>query len=97
MKRPSSPQKLGDVLGQLVRSMGIEGPLARGTVVARWESILGDSLLQHVDKSWVKGNKLFVRVKSSVWRQELHLQREEWRTRLNKEMGAEIVQEIVFR
>ena len=97
MKRSAKPQKLGDVLGQLVQSMGIEGPLARGTVVARWEGILGESLLQHVDKSWVKGDKLFVRVKSSAWRQELHHQREEWRTRLNQEMGAELIREIVFR
>ena len=97
MKRYGKPQKLGDVLGEWVRSMGVEGPLARGTVVARWEGILGESLGQHVEKSWVKGSKLFVRVPTAAWRQEFHHRREEWRVRLNEEMGSEVITEIVFR
>lgn len=97
MRRSHAPQKLGDVLGQLIRSMGIEGPLARGAVITKWESILGEKMMQHVDKSWMRGDKLYVRVSSSAWRHELHLQREQWRLRLNQEVGSDAVREIIFR
>ena len=36
-------------------------------------------------------------LKRSMGRQELHLRREEWRQRLNTELGGEMIKEIVFR
>jgi len=97
MKRSRTPQRLGDVLGDWIRAMGIAGPLARGVVISKWENMLPESMKQHIDRSWMKGDKLFVQVRSAAWRQELHLRREEWRRRLNTEVGSEAVKEIVFR
>jgi len=97
MKRSRTPQKIGDILGQWVKSMGIAGPMARGVVVAKWETLLSEQMQQHVERSWMKGDKLFVQVRSAAWRQELHHQREEWRRRLNQELGTEAVKQIIFR
>ena len=77
--------------------MGFAGPLARGVVIAKWEEMLGEAMQPHIEKSWMKGDKLFVKVRSAAWRQELHLRREEWRKRLNNEVGSDVVREIVFR
>lgn len=59
--------------------------------------MIGPQMEQHIGKTWIRGSKLFVSVNSAVWRQELHLRREEWRQRLNEELGSELIQEIVFR
>jgi len=36
-------------------------------------------------------------MRSAAWRHTLHLQREDWRQRLNEHLGREVVREIVFR
>lgn len=95
--RSRSTQSLKDVLADWIRSSKLEGPLARGQVVATWESLLSDQMRQHVGKAWVKGDRLYVNVTSAAWRQELHLRREEWRRRLNEELGADAIREIIFR
>ena len=95
--RNRTAKPLGDILGELIRGMGLEGPLARGHVIATWEQIMSPQMKQHVEKCWVKGDRLFVRISSPAWRQELHLKRDDWRQRLNKELGADTIREIVFR
>lgn len=77
--------------------MGIEGPFARGHIIATWENITSPQMKQHIERCWVKGNRLYVRVDSSSWRHELQLQREEWKARLNKELGSDLIREIIFR
>ncbi|MDA0378542.1 MAG: DUF721 domain-containing protein [Bacteroidetes bacterium] len=88
---------LKDVLADWIRSSKLEGPLARGQVIAVWEELLSEQMRPHIGKAWVRGDKLFVQVKNAAWRQELHLRREEWRRRLNQDLGTEAVSEIVFR
>ncbi len=90
-------QPLKEILDQWIRSSGAQGPLARGRIVATWEGMMSAQMKQHVGKAWVRGDRLFVTVTSAVWRQELHLRREEWRKRLNEELGSELVRELVFR
>lgn len=88
---------LKEVLADWIRSSRMQGPMARGQVIAVWEDLLSDQMRPHIGKAWVRGDRLFVEVKTAVWRQELHLRREEWRRRLNQELGTEAVKEIVFR
>lgn len=97
MQRSRTPQRIGDLLGEWVRTMGFAGPFARGMVIAKWEAMMSEQMSQHIERSWMKGDKLFVQVRSAAWRQELHFQREDWRKRLNSELGSDAVKEIVFK
>jgi len=97
MKRSRLPQHIGDIIGNWVQSEGLAGPLAKGIVLDKWQTLLSDQMNAQIEKSWIKGDKLFVSVRSAAWRQELHLQREEWRKRLNSDVGSEAVREILFR
>jgi len=97
MKRSSLPQHIGDILGQWVKNEGLAGPLARGMVLEKWQSLLSDQMTAQIEKSWIKGDKLYVTVRSAAWRLELHAQREAWRKRLNDEVGSEAIREILFR
>ena len=95
--RSRRPQSLKEALNDWIRSSGLQGPLAKGRVLAEWESMLSPQMQQHVGKAWVRGDKLFVTVHSTVWRQELHMRREEWRRMLNEKLGSELIRELVFR
>lgn len=95
--RNRSPEALGDILRDLTRSLGIEDRMMQGRVVDTWYEILSEPIRAQVEKAWVKGDRLFVRVKSPAWRQEIHMRRSEWLRRLNEELGRDVVREIVVR
>lgn len=97
MSRYRTPQSLGSVLKEVISSLGIDSKLNDARVVAAWYEIVGERIGREVEKAWMKGDRLIVRIKSPVWRQELHLNRELWCRRLNEELGEERITDIVFR
>ena len=95
--RTAKPKPLGEILTSVIASMGMDSRLAQGQIVAAWEDILSEQMKSVIESSWMSKDKLFVRVTSPAWRQELHLRRKEWCDRLNAEMGRDAVSEVIFR
>lgn len=90
-------KSLGDALGDLVKQLGIKQKLDETRAIESWYQIAGPTINEVTESVWIARKKLFVKVSSSVWRQELHLQRQAWLQRLNETAGSNVVQEIVFR
>ena len=97
MARSRSPQSLGDVLSTVVKQLGIERQLDEARVVEAWAMLAGPQINRVTRSAWVKGERLFVKIESAAWRQELHMNRTAWRDRVNAQLGAPLVKEIVFR
>ena len=97
MAPSNSPRALGTLLKDVISSMGIESRLENARVLAAWEDIAGERIGREVERAWMRGRKLHVRIRSSVWRQELHLNRSVWFARLNSELGTQRVEEIIFQ
>ena len=95
--RSNSPRPLGAVLKDLVSTPRYKSKFGSAQIIAAWTDIVGDRIGREVEDAWVKDKKLFVRIKSHVWRHELHLNRTSWCRRLNEELGNERVSEIIFR
>jgi hypothetical protein len=77
--------------------MGISARLADETVLAAWGDVAGPVIARVTDRVWLDGDRLFVKVLSASWRQELHLDRTSWCTRINQHLGREAIREIVFK
>ena len=97
MPRSNTPQALGDVLSGVINRLGIRRELDEARVIEAWAALAGPQVNGVTDSAWVKGDRLFVKVRSAAWRQELHMNRGAWRERLNDQLGATLVNEIVFR
>lgn len=93
----SNAQLLGDVLGGVIKKMGIQKKLDAARTVEAWAVIAGPKINGITESAWLRGDTLYVKVTSAAWRHELHLQRRAWRDRLNEHLGAELVGEILFR
>lgn len=91
------PQALGEVLSGVIRELGIQQKLDEVKIVETWAAIAGHKINGITETAWVKGDTLFVKITSSAWRQELHMQRGNWCRRLNEQLGKPLVREIVFR
>ena len=89
MKKGSQPRPLGDVMAELVKSLGSGTRLFEASVVAAWQDISGSSVQNATERVWLKDRRLYVKLSSASWMQELHLQRRVLCDRLNQELGRE--------
>lgn len=91
------PQPLGEVLEDVIEQLGLQGKMDEARVIETWATLAGPDINGVTDSVWMKGATLYVKITSAPWRQELHMNRRQWRERLNEELEADLVDEIVFR
>ena len=90
-------ESIGAIIQQWLRANNLEEKLQQQSVPNYWVDIVGESVAKHATVERVDKGKMFVKVESAVWRNELSMRREEIRQKVNEHFGAEIVKEIVFR
>ncbi|TVP42442.1 MAG: DUF721 domain-containing protein [Gemmatimonadales bacterium] len=88
--------KVDEVLGGLLRNLGIHEEVARQGVLERWADVVGEQIAEVTRARSVSRGILFVEVRSSAWITELNLMRHELMTRLNAGAGDGRVERIVF-
>ena len=88
--------RVGDVLGGLLRRLGLAEGVARQDAVRRWETVVGERIAAVTEATGVSGETLFVRVASSAWMSELNLMRHEILRRLNAGQSEGRVERVVF-
>lgn len=93
----NSPQPLGNLLNTVIDTLGIRRELDEARTIEAWAALAGPRINSVTDAAWVRGSRLFVKITSAAWRHELHLNRRDWCARLNEQLGAELVDEILFR
>ncbi|HCR49863.1 MAG TPA: DUF721 domain-containing protein [Rhodothermales bacterium] len=93
----NKPQKLGLVLSSLIDKWGMRERMETAKVIETWATLAGPQINGVTDAVWLKDKRLFVRIISSAWRQELYMRRKEWLQRLNEELEGGTVEEIIFR
>ena len=82
---------------ELIDQMGLRRKIDAARVVEAWAVIAGPQINGVTDSAWVKNGILYVRITSAAWRHELHLRRHAWRDRLNEQLNAHLIDDIVFR
>ena len=96
MPRKNKTVTLGEALGRLVRSLGMEGRLEEQQAVDKWALVVGDRIARHARAVYLDGGKLVVEVESAAWRQELFYMKQEILNRLDRSIGKPLVQDIIF-
>ncbi len=72
--RKSKPTKVADILTGVLKSAGLADRVGQAAVVAAWADLVGERIAgAAVPEAVAADGTLFVRVKSSAWRQELSL------------------------
>jgi predicted nucleic acid-binding Zn ribbon protein len=97
MPRHEGPQPLGSVMKQLIDQLGIRKKIDAARVIETWAALAGPQINGVTDSVRLRGRTLHVKIRSSAWRHELHLQRGQWCRRLNEQLGEDLVEAIAFR
>jgi len=97
MSSSDRPRPLGEVLQDVIDDLGVQAEIDEARVIETWAAVAGRKINEVTETAWMDGSTLYVKITSAAWRQELHMNRRKWRTRLNSEFESDIVDEIVFR
>jgi predicted nucleic acid-binding Zn ribbon protein len=90
----TDPQRLRQLLGGFGKSMGWNGAIESGTVVARWREIVGSGIADHVTPTSLRDGVLRVRAQSPAWATEIGYLSVEIVRRVNKALGKDVVTEL---
>jgi predicted nucleic acid-binding Zn ribbon protein len=89
------PLLIGEQLEKLVADRGWEVDVAVGSVIGRWQQIVGPDIAEHVQPVSFENGVLTVRAVSTAWATQMTLLTSALLGRLEQEVGAGTVSEIV--
>ena len=95
--RKKNTELLSDVILQVLKQQHLDKPLFEKRLIDAWPLVLGDNIMKYTTDLNIKNKVLFVNLTSSVLRHDLFQSREEIRKSLNKQVGVEVIVDIIFR
>lgn len=97
MKKRNS-ENIGEVIQQFFEeNQTLKLKIAESRVLSGWYVMLGQTARNYTTDIYFRQGTLFVRLNSSVFRQELSMAEELLIKNLNKHAGMQIVQKIILR
>ena len=95
--RKTDSEKVGGVIMQYLREMGLETPLNEHRLIQAWDKVLGSAVSRYTKELRIYNQVLFVTITSAALRSELMMRRTELVARLNAEAGAQVITQIVLK
>ncbi len=95
MKRQNT-ELLKNVLMRVLREDGLETPLNEYRAIQAWPKIAGPAISRCTGDVTIRNNTLYVKITRPALRQDLMMGRSQLVQKVNQEVGAQIVQNIVF-
>lgn len=95
MKRKNT-ELLKDVILRFLRENGLETPLNEHRAVMVWPKVAGPAIAKLTGDVAFRNGTLYVKITRPALRQDLSMGRTQLTRKLNAEVGAQVVQNIVF-
>jgi predicted nucleic acid-binding Zn ribbon protein len=88
---------LKEVISQLLDAYRWGNKLDEVKLVESWEKVVGGIIGRHTTNMQVRNKILYVKLDSAVLRSELHMAKSKIVESLNKEVGKDVIEDIVLR
>ena len=95
--RRNNAEQIGDVIRKFFRQNGLESPLNEYRLVQAWKEVVGPVITRYTSNLYIKNQILYVHLTSSTVRQEMMMARDILVRRLNEQVGAQVIVNIIFR
>lgn len=95
--RKKNTQPIGDVIKEYLKALKIDDKLKEVQLIKSWDDVVGKTIARSTNTIYIKNRKLFVKLNSSVIRNELFMLREGLKKALNDKAGEEIIDEIILK
>jgi predicted nucleic acid-binding Zn ribbon protein len=95
MRKPNDIT-LKEGIGKLLNVYRLKGKFDETSVVAYWPELMGKSVANRTMQIYISQKKLFLRLESSVVKNELLMVRAGIIQKINERAGTEVITDIVF-
>jgi len=95
--RRSNTQKIDELIKEVLKESKLDVKLKEYELVNSWEKVIGKTVANATTDIYIRNRRLFVAVRSSVIRNELMIIRDGLVKALNREVQANIIDEIIVR
>ncbi len=92
----TNDKTLKEAMAQLLNVYRLKGKFDETNVIAAWQDVMGVAVANRTKEIFIKDKKLFVRIESSVIKNQLVMMRSQIIENLNQKSGTVVVTEIVF-
>ncbi|MDO1500034.1 DUF721 domain-containing protein [Winogradskyella maritima] len=96
-KRHNEHQSITDVLKAFVSENNLQSGLDKVDIREAWAQLMGNGVNNYTTAVELKGTTLYVKLSSSVLREELSYGKEKIVTMLNEAVGKPIVDSLILR
>jgi hypothetical protein len=90
----SEPDGIRDVLLEFAAQIGLEHPGEMARLFSAWEEIVGPTVAKRCEAVSLKGGILTVAASTTAWAAELKYLAPEMISRVNGDLGREVVKEV---
>ena len=95
-RRKNDHSPIEDILKEFVETNHLQEGLDKVNVREAWENLMGNGVNNYTTAIELKRDTLYVRLSSSVLREELSYGKEKIVSMLNESLGKELVKKIVL-
>jgi len=94
--RKANDKPIKEAIEQMLNVYKIKRKYDETAVIAAWPEFVGKSVANRTKEIFIQNRKLFLRIESSVIKNELMMIRSQIITKINDEAKSELIEEIVF-
>ena len=95
--RRNDAESVGMLIRKFLRQEGLETPLNEKRLIDSWSEMMGSSIASMSKALYIKNQVLYVEVTSTPLRQQLMMGRQQLVNRLNQQVGAQVITNIIFK
>ena len=95
-REKSTPQGIGQIVWNVLRSRGYEKAVKEQMVVQSWGEIVGERIALEAKAVSVENGAVFVHVPSAAWRNELTFLKADLLKKIHDFTGKQVIQDIIF-
>lgn len=96
LKRTSNEAPLKEVLDRWLKAYGFEGKMKEIDVIKAWPELMGVAVANRTSEISIRNKKLYLKMDSSVMRDELQHGKSIIIQRINEYAGTEIINDVWF-
>ena len=86
---------LGDAINQFLERNNLQSKINEVKLSDTWEVLVGKAIKSHTKELYIKEKTLYVKVDSSVVRQEINFMRRRLADKINKAFNSNMIEEII--
>ena len=95
--RSAGPQPLGDIFSKFLAQRGWKEPVAVGSVLADWASIVGPQIAENTEVEKFENAQLVLRASSTAWATQLRLLTPQLMHKFDEVLGTGVITKLEIK